>query len=468
MRKRWIFPVAAAAILLSLSGCSAIDNRLQQQYLERSDITADEDYKEYLAYEEAGVLDEEGYYAGGDVSDETEEELEAAAGSIHVTFAENRSFQIYYYRDEERTDRIDTTACYLNPGDEIYASETIRVNNSSLYRLAEFRIIEYDSAGNRKSVIRQESSEDSLVYRIPDNFTGAELEILPVGEYPERQITMTAYYTDDEGEIHILTGAGQWSVNGKDCSEGTASLSALEAYTVKFDYDEENYFYVTASPAAFTEHPETVGMVEFWEAEPTDESVEYSVEIHAYLSLSIKFESSGTVRVNDEAEEKIAKGKMWKGEKLQYGDVIVIETEGDCVITSGDYQHVQAEKKEILDGFRYQLRMTPECEDSDAEGLLQNIAVNRTVTVTLNPSGNYGNCTYSLDGEEVNGTVTLREGQTLEATYQITESGYCFPRRNRLLNRIMKKTKETTAIPISMNLNDQTIYPDDWFEIEEE
>ncbi|MCD8330052.1 MAG: hypothetical protein LUC27_05095 [Lachnospiraceae bacterium] len=434
----------------------------------------DADYQQYEEYSQSGVLDEEGYYTGTDDSDSEKGEEDSAAGTIHVTFAENRSLRISYYTDEDCSDQINTDACYLNPGDAIYASDTVSVNeNSNLYRLSEYRIFAYDSAGERSLLGVQEDLTSNLIYHIPDDYAGTELSIFPVGEYPARQLSMDVYYTNDEGEKTELSGAGMWYINDSECLGDTAEISAVESYIVMFDYDEENYFYVDASPTPFTQDPNSTGFVEFWEADPTEAEVSYEVEVHPYLSLTVKLDEAGTVTVNGDSAQLISGGKSWTSGKIAYGDEIVIETEGECTITSGDYHHFRAVRESLYHGFRYTLTVEPEYEENAATVLQQSINVNRVTAVTLEAEGDYGTCTYELDGETVEGTVEIQEGQTLTATYTITDDGYCFDESENSsgilgsIHDLFQSNERTVTIQVPTESDEVTIDPDDWFAIRE-
>lgn len=472
---KYIVLLGSLFLLFFLSGCSRIDsfmyNSLESVFLEKSGIREDADYQQYEEYSQAGVLDEEGYYAETEYT-ESEVEEEAATGSAHVTFAENRSLRISYYTDEGCTDQINTDSCYLNPGDTIYASDAVSVNeNSNLYGLSEYRIFEYDSAGDRSLLEVQEDLTSNLVYHIPDDYTGTELSIFPVGEYPGRQLSMDVYYINDDGEKIELTSAGTWYLNDAECLSDTAEISAVESFIFRFDFDEENYFYVDASPAPFTQDPASTGFVEFWEADPAEAESSYEVELHPYLSLTVKFDEAGTVTVNGESAQTISRGKSWTGRKLAYGDEIVIETDGECTVTSGDYHHLRAVRDSVYGGFRYTLTIAQEYEGNAASELLQSINVNRVVAVTLETEGDYGTCTYKLDGESVEGTVEVQEGQTLTATYTITDDEYCFDESENSsgilgsIHDLFRSKERTVTIQVPTESDEVTIDPDDWFAI---
>lgn len=460
------------AAMLPLTGCAAAEERLGRFFLERSGVTEQEDYLRYEQYREDGKLDESGQYRMPEEQGETALPQQPE-GKIHVTFADNRYMKILYYTDASMTVPLTTGECYLNPGDSVYAELTgYNKPKSNLYRLAEYRIREYDANGNVQNEDVEKATGgvgDVTEYKIPADFAGAELSILPVGEYADRQLSVDVYYLDDGGKEHSLGNAGSWSINDADVQDGTVHISPLEPYVLKFTYDTDNYFYVSSAPECFTKDPADAGFVEFWEAEPTDADTAYRVELHPYLNLSLKCSEKAQVRVGTGEAENIKKNEVWSAEKLSYGDTITIETAGECTITAGDYQHVRATKDPILKGYRYTLSVVQDSESNAAEKLILTVDVDRVFDVVLGDSCDYGNCSYKLDGDEVSGKVQLQEGQKLTLTYNITREGYAFRKKSEgiggFFHDLLNRSQRTVTIPITADLDGTEIDPDDWFDI---
>ncbi len=387
-----------------------------------------------------------------------------------MSFAENSDLDISYYTDEALTQQIDVTSCYLNPGDSIYAGEVTSLNAySNLYQLAAFRIYTCNVLGSLTLLDIQEISNSGLIYTIPEDYSGTDLSIVPVGEYPNRVLQMDVYYVDDDGNQITLANAGTWTVNGNKIQGNSTQISAIESYTLRFAIDTDEYFYVSASPTPFTQDPSSTGYVEFWEASATEATVEYAVELHPYLELEIQLAAQGTVTLNDGTSETVKKGKTWSSSSLKYGDQIVIETSGECTILSGDYVHVEAARDTISGGYRYTLTITETLYDNTGSQL-SCISVNRSLTVTLSTRGKYGTCTYTLDGEEVSGTITITEAQELKVTYTITEDGYKFSSTSSnlvlgFIEGLTSSTKKTATIPVTIDLDNQTITPDNYFTV---
>ena len=82
---------------------------------------------------------------------------------------------------------INTTSCYLNPGDRLHAKVKYLNPNSTIYRLAEYRIMEYDADG----IVKNESIQE---------------------------------VKDGGGNKCSLGNAGTWSVNDNSVDGNTAQI----------------------------------------------------------------------------------------------------------------------------------------------------------------------------------------------------------------------------------------------------
>lgn len=451
---------AMSLVAVLLTGCAA-DEQLGRLFLERAGVTSQQEYLRYEQYREMGLLDEEGYYV---MPRESEQEHN---GQIHVTFATNRYMEILYYTDAAMISPLTASECYLDPGDTLYAKlGKYNEPNSNLYRLAEYRIREYDAEGKVKEEQVVEATGDVMEYQIPADFTGTELSVLPVGAYEDRELSMDAYYVDDSGEKHPLGNAGIWFINDDETVGNTVRISPIEPYVLKFVYDKENYFYVSSEPACFTRDPVSTGSVEFWEAEPTDENTAYSVELHLYLNLSLKCSEEARIRKGQDEARTMQKNKVWNAENLSYGDIIVVETKGECKIESGDYRHLLVTKDPISNGYRYTFTVTREVQDS----LPDIVDIDRVFDVVLDDKGDYGTCTYKLDGKVVLGAVQLKESQKLTLTYKITQDNYTFAEESEggsgFFANLFQRDERTVDIPITADLDGTTIDPDDWVKVQ--
>ena len=468
MKKKFAWVLVWVLPILLLSGCAKSEEELEQEIWDKSEISSTDDYLRFLEYKNAGLLDEDGYYSEPVPEEPAEEENAEPAGQVHVTFAICRYIELAYYSDAAMTVPIDTNRCYLNPGDALYAKVVdISNSNSNLYGLSEFRIMVYDSDGECIDSDSVKYTSEAPIYEIPSDYTGTELSVIPVGEYESRILSLRVFYTDDTGKEKSLTGAGTWSVNGAAVTGKTKQVKSYDPYTVEFSYDPDDYFFVDTSPKSFKS--DVPGSVIFYEVSPAEDSdTNYSVELHPYLKLTLRFSDEAEVTYG-QTTKTIRKNKTWETSLLKYGDVITIDTAGTCSIVSGDYRHISAAKDPISGGTRYTLTVVPEADNSAAEILTDTVDVTHVYTVTLGTDCDYGSCVYKLDGKKVSGEITVQDGQTLTLTYKIDKGAGSFSDKSEgiggFVHDLVKSRERTVTIPITADLDGAVLDPDDWFEI---
>lgn len=274
-------PIHKAAILIFaifaaiLSGCAAAEDMA----LKYSGIFPEEDAKAYIELRDAGQLDEEGFYqydgADGDKENEGQEGTAAAPQGIHVTFGDNPYLEISYYLDEERTKPADPQACYLNPGDSLYASESVCLHPAGdLYHFARFHIYAWEEGSRTPKERFWENEGDPLVVRIPAEYTGRELSVMPAGQFEKRTISLTAYYKDTTGRKQ--EAAGIWKVNEQEVTRKTVQVSPTQSLEVDYLYDGEKYSFVSSKPESFYSEN---GLVRFKASQADSHIQEYSVEL---------------------------------------------------------------------------------------------------------------------------------------------------------------------------------------------
>ena len=449
------FVVMLLVLLLSasLTACSSIESTLENRILEKSGILDSEDYKKYKQMEEDNEL-EKGHYIVPVIDEAPTDEINEELGSIHVTFATNRYLKVEYYLDMDLTNEIDQENCYLNPGDSIYAKAVSSNPNTNLYEIEEYRVVDYSNNGQKE--IGRSLSTEGLVYQVPSTFLGTEIGIVPVGKYQDRTISVQVSLIDDNGESATLSNAGTLFVNDTKYPGTNATINPLSPYILKYEFDKKNYFFVRSIPECFTEDPNAEGVIEFFEVDPTEMDFDYSIQLHKYISLNIKLDANGTICVNDGDPEPIKKDRTWPGKNLKFGDVLVVESSGVCTF-DGNARTYQVQKDSILDGFRYTITIVNDGAKNNEE----------YITVLLDAEGKYGDCIYKLDGKEVSGPITAQQDQKLKLTYKITKDGYKFKESNVFdyMQDLVGSMTKTVDIPLSPDLNNSTIHPDDWIEI---
>lgn len=456
MKLKMLFFGCAAVILLS--GCSVINENAEKIFLQKAEIQKEEDYKEYEKYLKNNQLSEDGTY---DYIRDEGTKTDIGKGNVHITFADNHFLDIQYYLDEALTQEIEADEYNLNPGDSVYA--VVRANNragSNLYHFKEYQVFEYTENGERKKIATT-GEDGGFIYTIPTDFMGTELSIQPIGEYEQRTFdSLYVYYRDGVNQIGELSNAGKWTVNG---SEKLDSVCAVESYILSFDYDDENYFFVSAKPNPANKNPNEVGYVEFPEEDSTEETKAYSIELHKLIDVKIRFDEDGKISINDGEQEKIKKGKEWERSNLKYGDKIVIETKGDPEIQTTESKHIKETNDPIKDGTRYTIVITEDMQRESDQSIASSYAVN------FHQPAKYGTCIYRVDGKEVKGISTVGENQKLTVTYKIEKEGYIFADKSAglvgLVSDFIKSKERTVEIPVDASLEGKTLCPEDYFNI---
>ena len=303
-------------------GCSTIEATLSRKMMMKSGIYDDADYLAYQQYETSGQLDADGFYTEA-------VDVEEEHAPIRVTFGRNSNLKILYYTDETHSGALTQSVCYLNPGDEIYAvCELDGDAVSSLYSFSEFRVYEYNEENVRhlSDTLAMESSGNQYVLHIPVDFTGTEIAIEPVGFYEERTFRIRDYYTDDDDMEYNLTGV--WTVNDKEYTSDVVEINPNSPYIVSYQFDNEKYFLVSISPEddCFYCEDDTEGIVIFNQRDAADETVDYAVELHEYISMEIVSDRERTVIVNGEDRGVLKVNEPIEISQLMYGSKVEIQT----------------------------------------------------------------------------------------------------------------------------------------------
>ena len=367
--KRWI----PLIFLLALTGCSNTGEQwLRDHVISTSNITDDEDYMQYLTWQEEGKLDQEGYYNDyGDykeyvedfkadkISSETIENFPIEQKQVRISFASNAYLLIDYFYDENRENPIETSYCYLDCGESIYASQPQCDNPyTSAYVFAGYRIYEYDAEGNRGKAPIYETGATDKVFTVPDDFRGTELSVEPIGVYQKREVSFRAYIAYGDG-TQTAFPSGTWEVNGKEYREDIAQLDSSAVYTVKYRYDSDEYYFVKSNPVHFFE---SNGEVEFPRATPMDTNNSYEVQLHPYLAALLE-ENIGyidSIEVNGEHYQVEGKTQE-RVKKLKVGDTVSIVTKEGYRLYCSQFPLDEPEK---LDEDRYRYHFSvPDIND---------------------------------------------------------------------------------------------------------
>lgn len=245
------------AVLLLLGmiifcGCSSVRERLERLMWAESGVEEDVSYQQYLELASGDRLDEDGAYHADELDIPDTENSEALSGAVRVSFARNDYIRVRYFRDEALTDALPEDGCRLDPGDTIYASEPELLNPSGpLYYFQHFLVREYDAAGRVKRVLAETADAPGPVFRIPENFTGTEISVIPLGGYRNRTVTLSAFYRRGDQEDVLENGA--WEINGKRYGNGTVLLDPMGSYRVVYDYGayKDGWYFAGSEPDSY-------------------------------------------------------------------------------------------------------------------------------------------------------------------------------------------------------------------------
>lgn len=406
MKKKLLILLALLAIsMLSLTGCSGVKDFIGEQMLRESGIKEDANYKEYERYSEDGLIDVNGYCA--EAAGKSAESL----GSIHVTFAQNNNLHVQYYTDEAHYNAVDVSACYLEPGDSLYAVVQVDEEvHSSMYRFAGFRIYEIDEEGKRvlSPSIHMEEDDDELILKIPEDFSGRELAIEPIGAYQKRVITLNDYCSDENGNTISLDGT--WIVNDKEYTSDSVEISPVESYIISYEYDSEEYFYLSSSPECYYSNNED-GLVIFNQRNADDKTVEYSVELHKYISVTLVSDTDRIVTIGNDGTQYIGANGELTISRLKYGDTVTIQTNKAWPGLDTNRELILTNTEPLSGGYYKYSFIVPE---KDGEFI-------------FNPSDytyEHGKITFMCFGQPVTNTQILAKGTRIYYEAASSDDGY--------------------------------------------
>ena len=414
--------------MLMLTGCASGEKKIEQCILQFSGIAENEDYQQAKKLQEQGLLNEAGEYEENEYSElkrEFQIEEEKEQKQVHVTIAENSFLKIDYFSDPERTQKIEDTFIDMNPGEKLYCSQPVSKNGSSAYAFSEFRIYEYDVDGKKGNLFAVTGGE-SLVLEIPHDYDGAGLSVIPVGRYEKQGISFRSFYYDDQGNEKNVPGT--WSVDDVVYFDSTIEVDATKPYTVKYEYDDNTYYYVKAEPSPFS--AEKPGVVEFRKSNTEDA---YSVVLHPYMAAVFSYDNRdktgiGAVSVNNK-EQPIGQTIS----KLKVGDHLSITTSDNYRIFCRDFS--LGDPEEVDGGYRYTI-IVPESGKQEIEFVVSKadleVVLDKSVGVDIlfdiSASGiKVENCHYSSDAKTnltiYDGSIGVKDKISITAKDGAMETG---------------------------------------------
>lgn len=406
------------ACLIILSGCGNVDEeKIEEMKEDIRESIKFEEYQDYLTYQqyiENEKLDSEGYYSDEAFALENQEEFTEKLGSIHVTFAYNSSLNVQYFLDKEGTKLLNTSDCYLNPGDSVYAAvEVDKHVNSSKYVFKEFRVYTFDDEGEREIVDDMNDGSPNLVLDIPSTFKGTELSVEPIGQFEACEIELLDYYKDENGRKNNLTGT--WYFDDKSYETEYVEISPVASYIIRYEYDPEKYFYISSNPECYyVDNSE--GKVIFKQREATDEIEQYEVELHPYISVEIKSEKSRNVKINGEKTVALKANQKLEIPKLRYGERVTLYTDVEW---------------SDLENFRELILVASEIDDAAELRYKYTLIVpEKDGQFEFNPSEYtyaHGSLIFKCFGEVVTETQYLAKGTKIYYEQKTVDEGYWLP-----------------------------------------
>ena len=360
MKKKLVMCMVFVCVM-SLAGCSAeMKKKIEDSILIKSAILEDGDYLDYQKVQQDGTWENsfiDMMLNPENVANDDEK--------IRITFGSNSNIQIEYFYDSALTKPVDISNCYLSPNDSLYASVgKVTSPYANLYTFSGYRIVEYDSEGNKLSELGWNDGDENHVFQIPMGFNGCEISVVPVGKYEKCVVKLSDYTLNDSGEPFEL--GGTWIVNGNKITSDEAEVSPVGALSVQYEYDENKYFFVSSYPV----DKSTVdsGVISFYSAENLTKELSYSVELHPYLSARVLLDNKvdGSYEIVDSNGNVCIESVTFEGKKefdvnkLRFGDKIIITTNKKCNITTNCDQMSEALESRSQEEYIYTLMVSSE------------------------------------------------------------------------------------------------------------
>lgn len=457
MRKAEILCLCVCLTMAALTGCGSIETWLEDKMLEEAGILEEDSYVNYQNRAEAGNVDAKGYYR--EINEEQEK------GQVHVTFAVNSNLDIQYYRDRDCTIPMNNESCYLNPGDAVYGkvavSDTVI---SGAYEFSAFQIYEYSADSdprNNSGMVRKLSTllksdyqEDGIVLQIPEDYTGTEISVEPIGEYRQIELSLKDYYTDEDGNFCEMPGT--WFIDDMEYTDERVEVSPLSSHVISYEYDSEQYFYVGSEPECYYCNQEE-GLVVFRGRETSDTETVYSVELCRYLNVALLSGMERTVKINGGEEKRIEANTELEIPHLKYGDKVTIETDKT-------WTDLEKCRELILTNTTQNTKFNPDRQEPEQSYQYTMIVPEKDDQFVFDPSEysyEHGTITFRCFGAVVSGTQYLARGSKIYYEQNTADDGYWLSGKEHYIvvgeeeetRRQLEEIHFTRKAQVSLHLN---------------
>ena len=361
MKKSFIWILCCSCVILS--GCSSDDDIITRFYMEQIDTNGK--YDEYLKLKEENSLDESGEYI--DAQSQTDEEAVPAIAQtttyrpLHIIFAENKAFDIEYYKDDKYTvnlfskqednkyesqfvNRVQTREYDAELGEKIYAKIVKKENAIDLYEINSFRIINKGNDNVLANINVEKSGENTGVQyaeiKFGTNFNDGEeckLVVEPLGMFHMRTFTLMDNVIYSGGLIQNNAEGTEWKIDN-DTVVNTTAISPERSYTVSYSFPSDVYYTdkSNCNPEPYLVNNEGgedgKGTVEFYQvkSENEEKTEAYYVKLYPYTTIEMNDKKKKIVETSingDNEDVRInydEKGKNYNISKLKPDDNIVI------------------------------------------------------------------------------------------------------------------------------------------------
>jgi len=279
-----------------------------------------------------------------------------------------------------------------------------------MYEFSSFSILDISEAGERKIAdsIIVEQIGDGYRINIPDDFTGKKLLVEPLGSYQKRKIYLNDYYTEDSEERKNLDGT--WRINDREYTSEYAEISPLASYIVSYKYDSEEYFFLSSQPECFYSNNEE-GEVVFNQRTAADETLNYEVELHKYISSTLISDVERTVWLNGKEAQTIKANREYILNKLRYGEKIFLETDRAWSGLENNRNLILTNTEYLSNGHLKYTLLVPE----------------RNGQFRFDPSDytfDHGTLTFKCFGQVITSPVMLARGSKIYYEQRSAEEGY--------------------------------------------
>ncbi len=418
MKKRILFVSICATMYLT--GCSLMSEYLDNQIISQSGISEDRNYQVFQRYTEEGKLDDEGYYRE-QTYDFDKVQYTVQTRTVTVSFAENQYLDVKYYSYAEMTREISQEKKQIPIESSIYANVELGSKvRSTAYSFSGFKLSEVDASGERVVLDILVPDDNGLLLQLTPEYEGKELIIAPYGDYSTKVVSFKSTYLDLDENEHDLVG--RWTVNDEPINGTSTEINPMSSYIISYDFDENQYFYLSSEPECFYSNNED-GVIIFSKKESTDETVDYEVKLHEYLTVWVPSDQLRKLTIDNGEEREVKAGAELEIPRLKYGDKVVIVTDQKWDALENCKELVCLSMETLGKNGQPAFRYTMTVPDKGAEFF-------------FDPSGyeyEHGALTFFCMGNEVSSPMELASGRKIFYEQKNADEGYWLPNGNHII-----------------------------------